>query len=166
MLQPPKTESGLRAVDLDGETVRVLARHRDLQQEVKATMRDAYDDRGRVFADATGEWLNPGSFTRWVKKFGERAGEPNMTIRSLHRFHASVTLQSGQNIVVVSKRLGHSNVSITSDIYAHSLPGWQRQAAEAFAKMMEKGDDKDDAVKVDVLQDASDSQRGARAALG
>ena len=34
-------------------------------------------------------------------------------------------------------RLGHSNVSITSDIYAHSLPGWQRQADEAFAEVME-----------------------------
>ena len=33
--------------------------------------------------------------------------------------HASVALQTGQNITVVSKRLGHSNVSITSDIYAH-----------------------------------------------
>ena len=38
--------------------------------------------------------------------------------------------------VVVSKRLGHANVSITSDIYAHSLPGWQKQAADAFAEAM------------------------------
>ena len=41
-------------------------------------------------------------------------------------------LQLGQNIVVVSKRLGHSSVSITSDIYAHSLPGWQKHAADAM----------------------------------
>ncbi len=61
-----------------------------------------------------------------------------MTVRSLRHFHASVTIQSGQNIVVVSKRLGHANVSITSDIYAHSLPGWQKQAAEAFAEAMEE----------------------------
>ena len=64
-----------------------------------------------------------------------------MTVRSLRHFHASVALQARQNIVVVSKRLGHSNVSITSDIYAHSLPGWQRQVAEAFAGAME-GDGK------------------------
>ena len=38
--------------------------------------------------------------------------------------------------MVVSKRLGHANVSITSDIYAHSLPGWQKQAADAFAEAM------------------------------
>ena len=41
-------------------------------------------------------------------------------------------------IVVVSECLGHANVSITSDIYAHALPGWQKQAA-AFAEAMEKG---------------------------
>ena len=61
-------------------------------------------------------------------------------VRSLRHFHASVALQTGQNIVVVSKRLGHSNVSITSDIYAHALPGWQKQAAEAFAKATKGGE--------------------------
>ena len=56
----------------------------------------------------------------------------------MRHFHASVALQTGQNIVVVSKRLGHSSVSVTSDIYAHALPGWQKQAAEAFARAMEE----------------------------
>ena len=38
--------------------------------------------------------------------------------------------------MLVSKRLGNVNVSITSDIYAHALPGWQKQAAGAFAQAM------------------------------
>ena len=38
--------------------------------------------------------------------------------------------------MVVSRRLGHANVSITSDIYAHAPPGWQKQAADAFAQAM------------------------------
>ena len=67
-------------------------------------------------------------------------GCPGITSRSLRHFHATIALQTGQNIVVISKRLGHSNVSITSDIYAHSLPGWQREAARAFeAAMIKKG---------------------------
>ncbi len=70
---------------------------------------------------------------------GARVGHPEMTVHSLRHFHASVMLHTGQNIVVVSKRLGHSNVSDTSDIYVHTLPGWQRQAADAFADAMEKG---------------------------
>ncbi len=58
-------------------------------------------------------------------------------MRGLHHIHASVTPQSGQH-VVLSKRLGHGNVSITTAIYAPSLPGWQKRAAEAFAKAMEE----------------------------
>ena len=137
IIEPPKTDSGRRTVDLDSGTIRVLAEHRDSQQHVKETMREAYEDRGRVFAGPCGEWLNPMSLTRAVKYLGGRVGCESMTVRSLRHFHASVTIQSGQNIVVVSKRLGHANVSITADIYAHSLPGWQRQAAEAFAEAMD-----------------------------
>ena len=33
--------------------------------------------------------------------------------------------------------LDHANVSVTTDNYAHSLPGWQKQATEAFGKAME-----------------------------
>ena len=62
--------------------------------------------------------------TRVLKAPGKRVEHEGMTMRSLHHFHASVVIQKGQNIVVVSKRLGHANVSVTSDIYAHSLPGW------------------------------------------
>ncbi len=40
--------------------------------------------------------------------------------------------------MVVSKRLGHANVSITSDIYAHALPDGQKQAADPFAQAMEE----------------------------
>ncbi len=102
---------------------------------------DAYHDAGRVFAGATGEWLKPMQLTRAIKRLGERVGHPDMTVRSLRHFDAGVAVQALQNIVVVSKRLGHSNVSITSDVYAHSLPGRRRQAAEAFADAMDGGDE-------------------------
>lgn len=101
-------------------------------------MAPAYDDRGRVFTNEFGDWIKPYSLTHAVKALGARVGFPRMTVHSLRHFHASVALQTGQNIIVVSKRLGHSNVSITSDIYAHALPGWQRQTADAFAQAMEK----------------------------
>ena len=142
ILEPPKTHSGLRTVDLDDGTVDVLAEHRETQELHKRQMRHAYQDLGRVFAGPTGEWLDPDTLTRAVRRLAERVGRPGMTLRGLRHFHASVMLQAGQNIVVVSKRLGHANVSITSDIYAHSLPGWQRQAAVAFAAAMAESDER------------------------
>ena len=139
IVEPPKTASGHRIVDIDQGTADVLAEHREFQHVVKDVMVPAYDDRGRVFANEFGDWILPHSLTAAIKALGARVGFPRMTVHSLRHFHASVALQTGQNIVVVSKRLGHSNFSITSDIYAHALPGWQRQAADAFAEAMEKG---------------------------
>ena len=72
-----------------------------------------------------------------MKGYGRRVGHEGMSVRSLRHFQTSVALRTGQNIVVASKRLAHSNVSVMSDIYAHSLPGWQKQAADAFARAME-----------------------------
>ena len=137
IVEPPKTESGRRRVDLDDGTTQVLFEHLGEQQEFMKMLRGAYADEGRVFAGHDGGWINPMRLTRAVKHLGGRVGCPSMTVRSLRHFHASVALQAGQNIVVVSKRLGHSNVSITSDIYAHSLPGWQRETADAFAEAMD-----------------------------
>ena len=51
-----------------------------------------------------------------------RVGHTGMTLRSLRDNHASVALQAEQYIVVVSKSLENSNVSMTLYSYAYSLP--------------------------------------------
>ena len=136
MIQPPKTVNGRRIVDLDTRTIEVLRNHRDRQDGIKKTMRDSYVDQGIVFANARGGWLLPDSLSKAVARMGVRAGHEGFSSRILRHFHASVALQEGGNVVVVSKRLGHSKVSITTDIYGHALPGWQRETAAAFAEAM------------------------------
>ena len=100
-------------------------------------MGEAYDDRGRVFANECGEWVRPNRLCSTVNSYGRHVGYDGMSLRSLRHFHASVALRTGQNIVSVSEHLGHANVPITSDIYAASLHGWQEQAAGAFAQAMQ-----------------------------
>ena len=136
----PKTAASERKIDLGPQTVKVLRRHQEEQWRLRTEVGPAYRDNDLVFCDELGGWLNPMKVTRAVKSLGRRVGEPNLTIRSLRHFHASVTLQQGTNLVVVSKRLGHANVSITSNIYAHSLPGWQKQAAVDFEEAMMDAD--------------------------
>ena len=47
----------------------------------------------------------------------------------LRHTHASQLLKAGVPVKVVSERLGHATTSITMDIYAHTLPGMQAEAA-------------------------------------
>ena len=40
------------------------------------------------------------------------------------------------NVKAISERLGHSNVSLTLNVYSHLLPGLQTQAAQALDKRL------------------------------
>lgn len=136
VMSPPKTDKSNRRVDLDESTVQLLRNHWRQQQSDRAELAEDWTERNAVFPHASGDWLDPARITWTIKTLAGRIGLPQMTSHSLRHFHATVLLQAGENIVVVSQRLGHAKVSITLNMYGHVLPGWQKQAAEAFAEAM------------------------------
>ena len=70
----------------------------------------------------------------------ETAGVPyRLTFRDLRHNYGSYLISKGVSIPTVSKRLGHASIATTGDIYGHLLPGWQKEAANNFAKAMEEG---------------------------
>jgi integrase len=138
ILESPKSKSGRRVIDLDEETVEVLRLYRANQAEHRLRLGGVYQDRDLVFANELGDFVNPMKMTRALDKYARLEGAPDMRVHDLRHFHASVLLQSGMNIVLVSKRLGHSSVSMTLNEYGHLLPGWQKEAAQAFAQAMKK----------------------------
>ena len=96
-------------------------------------------DAGLVFPGPLGEPLNPMKLTRTFQGLAKRLGITGAKLHNLRHFHASVMLQDGASLLLVSKRLGHASISTTGDIYGHLLPGWQKEAANEFAKAMEEG---------------------------
>ena len=46
-------------------------------------------------------------------------------------------LAAGVNVKAISQSMGHSNISITLDTYAHLLPGAGKTAAERLDKLLE-----------------------------
>ena len=133
-LNPPKTASGRRLVDLDDATVKVLREHRRRQRETAHELGTSPPEMVFPCLDFSG-WCHPNTLAAYMSRMAKKAGCPGVTLRSLRHFHASMALHRlGQNPVVVSKRMGHSSVSITLDIYGHALPGWQRETADAVAQ--------------------------------
>ena len=129
----PKTTKGVRTIDLDDRTIEVLRRLR-LKQFL-----DDYQGEF-VFPHCDGGLMRVTTIIRDLKRLGERVGVPGITFHSLRHFHASVSLQQHQNVVVVSRRLGHSSVVTTLDTYGHVMAGWQKGEADAFAEAMETND--------------------------
>lgn len=74
------------------------------------------------------------SRTFW--KLVREVGLPTIRLHSLRHTHATLSLQAGVHVKIVSERLGHSSVVITLDTYAHAIPGLQRDAAEKVAALI------------------------------
>ena len=56
----------------------------------------------------------------------------------LRHTHATILLTAREPVHVVSQRLGHASAVVTMTVYAHVLPGSQREAATLFARLLKE----------------------------
>jgi len=59
-----------------------------------------------------------------------------ITFHGLRHTCATLLLQAGTPVHVVSERLGHAQVSMTMEVYAHVLPDMQQQAATTLGALL------------------------------
>ncbi len=114
-----------RTVDIDPEITTLL---RKLRWEQATTAL-----RGYVFTqDGSPEPMHPQSPTRYLKKFSERYGIPNMHPHKLRHSFASVAITNGADIASVSEKLGHSDKAVTLRMYTHADEESIRRASNIF----------------------------------
>jgi hypothetical protein len=89
-----------------------------------------------VFCHEDGRPLPPEYVSRHFERLAFKAGLPPIRLHDLRHGHASLMLAADVPIDVVSKRLGHSSRTITSDTYSHLLSGVGRAAAERAAALV------------------------------
>lgn len=74
------------------------------------------------------------AFCKTFQRDMETAGVPKIRIHGMRHTHATLLLQNGENVKVVSERLGHATVTTTLNTYAHVMPNMQRTLAENLEK--------------------------------
>ena len=129
------TKSGKpRVIDLDGATVAVLRAHR--KERGTVVLQLARDD-ALLFGDIEGQHRNPEHTSRQFIRDVTRCGEvPAIRLHDLPHSHATILLTAREPVHVVSQRLGHASAVVTMTVYAHVLPGSQREAADLFARLV------------------------------
>lgn len=133
-LKKPKSGRS-RSLSLDETTLDVLRERRTQQESHRGKAgREWQNTWDLVFTDHRGENLSPARITHEFRYLFEHKGLPlpKLRLHDLRHTHATLLLQAGVPINVVSQRLGHANVTITLDVYSHVLPAMDRDAADRF----------------------------------
>lgn len=136
-ISTPKTQSGRRSVALDPSIVEILRQHRlrQLKERHELGLTAAQPD-DLVFSKLGGAPLHPGLFTDAFDRRVKAAKVPRIRFHDCRHTAATLMLTAGIPAKVVSERLGHSSVSITLDLYTHSVPGLQVEAAARVGAMV------------------------------
>ena len=100
------------------------------------TVGEGWQESGKIFTQYNGLTIHPSSVTSWLRKFTESNGLPHVTSHMLRHTSATMLLMQGVPLKAVSKRLGHTLASTTSDIYGHSLRSVEDIAADKLEAML------------------------------
>ena len=74
-----------------------------------------------MFATELGRIIDPGNFNRTFSRMVKRAGIEHISPHALRHSFATFCLQRGIDMKVLQTIMGHSSMSVTSDIYTHVL---------------------------------------------
>jgi integrase len=138
VLSQPKTEHSLRRIALSQTAIQALRQHRERQYEERARCGQLWDaSYNLVFPNTIGRPLHPSHLRRReYHPLLQRAGLPHIRLHDLRHTAATLLLRRKVNPKVVSEMLGHANIAITLDIYAHVMPDMQEEAARVMDEVV------------------------------
>ena len=84
------------------------------------------------------EPMHPQSPTRYLKKFSERYGVPDLHPHKLRHTFASIAITNGADVASVSVALGHTDKAVTLQMYTHADQNSISQAAQIVREAIKK----------------------------
>ncbi|MGH2517877.1 MAG: tyrosine-type recombinase/integrase [Ktedonobacterales bacterium] len=136
-LAPPKTERSRRILDLPPMAVEALRRHRARQLKERLQVGEAWNGHDFVLCNELGQPLRGQHlYDRHFQPTLARLGLPAVRWHDLRHTYVSLAAAEGVPVSDISASIGHSSVSMTSDVYLHILPGAGKRAALAMERAL------------------------------
>ena len=122
----PKSKADVRTNVIGQTLVKILRAARAQQATDQLRYGKFYRDCGRVCRRQDGTPIDINRI-KHINKY-LRSIDERLCFHSLRHTHATMLLEAGEDLELVSKRLGHASISTTAQVYSHILA--KRQQAE------------------------------------
>lgn len=127
-----------RVVPLPALCIAPLRWHRMRQSAARVKAGEQWHESGYVFTTRTGRQVEPRNVYRSFTRVAESAG---LRVIRLHDArHGTATLLTAAGVAprVVMEILGHSQISITMDVYTHVVQDTQREAISHMDRLLKR----------------------------
>lgn len=134
-----KTESSIRTIKLSESTINLIKEYKEWQEAYKKVNGKKWTSKdNRIFTSVDGGYMHPSTCDHTLRKIVRKYNLDPICFHELRHTCASLLINSGVDPKTVSKRLGHSDTSITMEIYTHAFEESKNACADRFDEMMKK----------------------------
>lgn len=125
-----KSDTSNRIVYITTTTLQILKKYKLEQDKQKLLLGSKWQNSKRVFTTNYGEDMHPDTPSKILDKIIKKYNLKRITFHGLR--HTSISLQifSGVQAQIISKRAGHSSVSVTHNIYSHFFDNGFKEVAD------------------------------------
>ena len=109
---------------------------KEVQEENRALFGNSYIESDYVFTWPDGHLIDIDYVTRKFAQLLKKYHLKKVRFHDLRHSCASILLSAGYELKDVQEQLGHSEISITADIYGHLDEGRKRALADAMAGLI------------------------------
>lgn len=135
----PKSRRSRRTVNLPPVVADSLKAHQTRQLEERLRAGRYWQPSGLVFVNTIGGPMEERAVGRTLRSILTRAGLPPVRMHDLRHTAATLLLTLGVDARTIMAVLGHSQISLTLDTYAHVLPALETDAAAKMNAVLSAG---------------------------
>ena len=132
-LTSPKTKTSIRTVAMSDVVKTILLEHKEEQEKRIAYVGKSFVHTEMVFTSEIGNFKDRSALNTGFKRFLKGSEFEYITLHSLRHANATLLLNNGVDLKIVSEHLGHSGVGVTADIYSDVLESTKRRVADLIS---------------------------------
>lgn len=137
-LAPPKTDRARRTIHLGSLAVSSLREQRRRQLEERIAAGRRWRNLELVFSTQMGGPLDSRNVTHSLQQSLAKHAYRHQRFHDLRHAFATLMLEAGEELAVVSRSLGHSDLTTTADVYAHLTPVILKRSAARMDTILEE----------------------------
>lgn len=120
-LTTPKTKTSVRYQYMSEPLEQLLRQHLTEQKKLEAKLGADFLHPEMVFTSSTGNYKDRSCLYNSFKQHLKGTGFEFMTLHKLRHTNATMLLNNGVDLKIVSEHLGHSDIAVTADTYTGVL---------------------------------------------